>query len=139
MQKKPLYVHLAVLVQAIRNCQARPDDSVAAYWLGVHTDKLEGLVKNHMPSGSGIDSGVKIQLPRCNDKFLAFESSYHMMDENGSYCGWMDFLVHAHASLQSGIDVDVHQAIGADPADYDKHADYLSEVFQTALTAEVEA
>jgi hypothetical protein len=53
-----LYTHLASLVQARLNCIESQNDE----WLAKHQDRIESLVKEYLPSGSGFDSGTKLDL-----------------------------------------------------------------------------
>jgi hypothetical protein len=131
MQKKRLCAHLGSLADAVRNCV----QSGNAEWQANHANKIVALVREHMPSGSGIDAGVTMQTNLCSSRVLCFASSYHTMDEHGSYSGWVDFLVRVDPTFD-GIEVEINSAGNGDVED---HKDYLSEVFYTALMQEVEA
>lgn len=95
-----------------------------------------------MPSGSGIDNGVMIDLdgsmllgePQHHEK-LVFHSSYHHMNEVGMYDGWTDFSVYVRPSLAHGIHVEVAATW---PEEYEDTADYIAEVFTEALCEEHE-
>ena len=71
---------------------------------------LEGL----LPSGSGIDCGMKIDFER--SKTLKGENypskivllgNYHYMDENGFYSGWFDFQLTIKPCLVHGFGMDI--------------------------------
>ena len=71
---------------------------------------LEGL----LPSGSGIDSGMRIDFEK--SKTLKGENypsrivligSFHYMDENGFYDGWFDFQMTIKPCLVHGFGMDV--------------------------------
>jgi hypothetical protein len=100
--KQPLYRVIAGLLLAIENCDRRGN----AEWKNEHTERLRELVKEHMPSGSGFDSGVDIDFERSNSERLVFYTSFHHMVE-GYYDGWTDHTVTVKPSLFYGIDVKV--------------------------------
>jgi hypothetical protein len=58
------------------------------------------------------------------------------MDENGMYAGWYDFTVTVRPSLAFGLDMSIHGKRHASLPD--GTLDYLYEVYQNALTQEVD-
>lgn len=61
----------------------------------------------HAPSGSGFDSGTKLVEEECSSKALVFTTSFHHMDEHGSYDGWTEHKVFARPDFIFGILVTV--------------------------------
>lgn len=126
---KVLYKELANLVIARNNCRDRVDD-----WFNRHHYRIEELVREHMPSGSGIDSGVQFDFDRSTGDKLVFNSSFHYMNDNGYYCGWIDFTVTVTPSLSSDFDINIRgkfaKAYGL--------KDYLYDVFNNALETQFE-
>lgn len=55
--------------------------------------RIQSLVRDHMPSGSGIDTGTTIDLDRSSAEALRFTFSFHHMNENGYYDGWTDHVL----------------------------------------------
>jgi len=51
-------------------------------------DALDQLVKNYLPSGSGIDSGCSIDLDKQKPGRIVIHCEFHHMDEGGYYDGW---------------------------------------------------
>jgi hypothetical protein len=96
---KYLYTELASLVRARKNCAATGNTQ----WFDNHTDAVEALVKEHLPSGSGFDSGTRVDLERSTGDKLVFTTSYHHMHESGMYDGWTEHTVTVTASLSSGF------------------------------------
>jgi len=117
----PLYQAIAQKLQAAANCECNRERSWppdVEHWhnmAAAHRDAAIALVREHMPHGSGIDSGVTLDLDASTEVRLVFTIPYHHMDGNGSYCGWVDSalrlqvdpyaratrgLATAHASLQ---------------------------------------
>lgn len=60
---KPLCTTLACLVFARLNCLK---DDYNKEWAAKHKDRAEALVKEHMPSGSGFDSGTTLNWEASN-------------------------------------------------------------------------
>lgn len=84
-----LYQKLAILNAAIENCKKTGNEA----WEGKHSARLQELVQDHLPSGSGFDSGTAFVPEESTEDRLVFRSSYHLRDENGYYDGWIDFNV----------------------------------------------
>lgn len=125
--KTMLYKKLANLILAIHNCEKHGN----AEWLANHSANMRQLVKDFMPSGSGIDSGTTLVLDECTEDKLVFQTSFHHMAESGMYDGWTEHRIVVTASLWS----DINLRIGGQNRNEIK--DYLHEVFHTALTTEV--
>ena len=51
---------------------------------------LEQLEKEFLPGGSGFDNGSVIDMDRSTPSKIVINTSYHHMDEGGSYCEWSD-------------------------------------------------
>lgn len=110
---------------AKRNCQEKG----CADWEAKHTEKLEALVREYMPSGSGFDSGTQLIEGSSDAKKLVFTTSFHHMDEMGGYVGWTDHKVTVRPAFQ-GLDITV--------SGWDKNniKEYIWEMFYNALRAE---
>lgn len=94
MAPKPLYVELAQLVQARKNCLASfKATGVDTGWFDRHSQRIENLVSEHMPSGSGFDNGTRIMIEGSHAEKLVFTTSFHHMDEVGGYDGWTEHTV----------------------------------------------
>ena len=124
---RPLYRELASLVCARQNC-AKSGNSE---WHDRHTERIEELVRNHMPSGSGIDSGTHLDLDKSSEDRLVFRFGYHHMNDCGIYDGWTEHKAIVIPSLQFGFHLNI---TGRDRNDI---KDYLHDVFSAALSEEV--
>lgn len=122
-----VYQVLANLVQAMHNCQK----SGNAEWLQTHTDRAKFIVKEYMPSGSGIDTGTHWDPETSSAARLVFRFSYHHMNDDGMYDGWTDHTLVVIPSLTS----DISLRITGD--DRNNVKEYLYEVYRHALTQEV--
>ncbi len=125
----PLYRHIASSVQALKTCQQTP---VNEFGVRIHSDALEQF-EQLLPSGSGIDCGTKINLEKSTAKALWFSFSYHHMNESGMYDGWSEHELVVTPSLQFGIDLRITGR------DRNQIKDYLYEVYQHALTDEIDS
>lgn len=125
--KQKLYAKLASLCDAYHTCIKTGNDFAA-----IHEDTINTLVNKYMPSGSGIDTGTKIDLDRSNGNKLVFTFSYHFMDENGYYDGWQDYTLIVTASLAFGFDMRITGK------NRDDIKDYFYQTFEYPLNMEVE-
>lgn len=101
MQK--LYQEISQLFEAWKNCI----ESNNTEWEQNHKRKIEYLCENMLPSGSGIDSGIQFDFENSKMDRLVLNSSYHSMDENGYYDGWIDFKIIIKPSLSFNFTLDI--------------------------------
>src|SRR5215469_16388627 len=90
-----LYSELSTLIQARKNCQ----QSNNTEWFDRHSGTIQKLCKQHLPSGSGFDSGTKFDLDASRADKLVFHTSFHHMNESGMYDGWTEHTVTVTPSL----------------------------------------
>ena len=121
-----VYQTIATLVAAIHNCR----DSGNTEWADRHEEEIERLVKAHLPSGSGLDAGVKFKLDLSSADKLVFLTAFHHMNENGCYDGWTNHGLTVRPSLAFGYDLKIG---GPNRNDI---KDYLYQVFQDSLCEE---
>lgn len=62
-------------------------------WEAIWKDRLTVIARERLPSGSGFDAGTKIDHDLCNERQLAFETSFHHMNDAGMYDGWTEHSV----------------------------------------------
>jgi hypothetical protein len=123
-----VYSEIASLVQARLNC-GQPGNKE---WFETHTERIEAIVKEHMPSGSGFDSGTKIDLEVSQVDKLVFRTAYHHMNEVGMYDGWTEHTVTVTPSLLHGFHLRIS---GRDRNDI---KEYIADTFSEALQTEVQ-
>jgi hypothetical protein len=126
MERK-LYQAIASKVMARVSCKENNPE-----WFDKHETAIEKLVADHMPSGSGIDTGTTIDFEKSRADRLVFTCSYHHMNETGYYDGWTDHTVTVIPSLAFGFDLKISGR------DRNGIKDYLGDVFQHALSQIVE-
>lgn len=118
-----LYQKLAQLIQARANC----NNVCNQEWFHKHEDRIEELVKEHMPAGGGFDSGTHIDFIKSTSESLVFTTAFHHMNEIGYYDGWTEHTVKVTPSLQWGFELKIS---GRNRNDI---KDYMHEVFNTTL------
>lgn len=125
--KAKLYEALAMMCDARTNCHELGNTD----WFETWTERAEELVKEHMPSGSGFDSGTTLDLDESSGAKLVFHTSFHHMDQQGGYDGWTEHQVIVTPSLSRGFNIRV--------TGRNKNGvkDYIDEVFSAALNLEV--
>jgi hypothetical protein len=129
MHAKPLFCELAQLVGALTRCKADP---AKAEWRGRHEARIEALVKQHMPSGSGFDNGTTIDLDKSTEEKLVFHTSYHHTNDVGMYDSWTEHTVTVKPSLASGITLTINGR------NRNEIKDYMHELFSHSLRSPVE-
>ena len=116
----------AQLLQSILNCEKSGNWE----WRDRHTTRLEKLVREAMPSGSGFDAGTTLDMDQSTPERLVFTTSFHHMDESGGYDGWTDHRVSVRPSLVFSLLVTVSGR------DRNQIKDYIAETFHSALTTQ---
>lgn len=126
--KRKLYEHIASMIDAAQRCERTGNTE----WYDRHTNRIEYLCKNHMPSGCGVDSGTSFDFNVSNSDKLVFKTSYHHMNEHGYYDGWTDHTVVVRPSLIHGITLHI---TGRNRNDI---KDYLHDLFSNMLCADID-
>ena len=104
-------------------------------WIKKWGDKLKNIEKNYLPYGSGFDNGTKIQ--SVSETKIVLKSSYHLMDDNGYYREWIDFLVIVSPGF-TGIQIELKGQFSALKKKSYGYGidDYIGDVFYDHLTQE---
>ncbi len=121
------YQQIASVLLAADNCGKSGNKE----WQDRHESKIFQVVRDHMPSGSGFDSGPTLD-DASTPQRLVFNTSFHHMDEWGGYAGWTEHQVIITPCLWSGFNIRV---TGRDRNDI---KEYIAEAFQTALDADID-
>ncbi len=109
-------------------------DVVPEKWITDCEEKLEKL-ETLLPSGSGIDSGTKINLEDSKPNMIILDSSYHVMAD-GYYTHWIDFEVIVLPSLSFPFMLDIDAAWDDGNDDIQDH---LYQTYEMNLSEELEA
>lgn len=122
-----LYQELAGRFQAYQNCIKSNNQE----WEEKHRNRIEILIDS-LPHGSGIDGRTTFDFKRSSETKIVINSSFHVMDENGFYDGWIDFSLILEPSWND-IELIIKGKFG-------KHQDlkeYILDIFYEALNQEV--
>jgi hypothetical protein len=84
-----------------------------------------------MPHGSGFDNGTELDTKTSAREKLIFATSFHHMDDNGSYDGWTEHTVTVRPSLVHGFGLTVS---GRNVRGI---KDHIAEAFESALSTEI--
>ena len=123
-----VYQELARSFIAMENCKKANFDN--EFWYDKHGEKIEYIIKNYLPHGSGLDGKTEIIYEKCNEDGLVFISEYHCMDENGYYDGWVGFLVKVTADLSFWYKLQIVGNFGK----YSHVKDYLHDLYYYHLS-----
>lgn len=126
-----IYQQIASTLSALQSCQG--SDAFNPLWETKHGEKLLALVKEHMPGGSGFDSGSRIDVESSTEEKLIFETDFHRMNANGFYDGWTSHKVIVKPSLMP-----VGITIRVTGRDRNGIKEYIADSFEYALTKVVQ-
>lgn len=118
---------ISSLLQAIENCKESENNE----WEARHRQALDSIA-GILPSDSGFDSGSKVSDESTPER-VVIETSFHHMDECGSYTYWSTFSVIITASLLYGLSIDLDGLEEGDESD--QLADHVHQVFSSYLTS----
>jgi hypothetical protein len=119
---RPIYQALASKVVARQNCSGKNEE-----WFARHTQDIERLVKEWLPSGSGFDAGTKVDWDKSNAERIVFLTAYHHMNDTGMYDGWTEHAVTVKPSLCFGFTLTISGR------DRNQIKDYIAQAFEIAL------
>lgn len=118
---RPVVYHVSMLLEAYQNCVS----SRNVEWAGKHGAFLQVLVKDYMPSGSGIDMGVELDITSQSQR-IVLTTQFHHMTEHGMYDGWTE---HSIIVTPRFSDIGI-QVTGRNR---NQIKEYLHEVFHQSL------
>lgn len=128
MTTKTVIEDLASCINARANCEKSGNQE----WFEKHTERIEYIQENYLPSGSGLDSGCTVNLDKSTDKRIVIDTSFHHMNEVGMYDGWTDHTVILTPSFIGKMDIRITGR------DRNRIKDYLHDTFYFALKEVVE-
>lgn len=127
MNQIPLYQVLARALHARQTCEKTGNTE----WFTRHGERIEKLCREHLPSGSGFDSGVILDIDASQVDRLVFNVSFHHMNDVGMYDGWTDHSIVVKPSLAFGVDLRITGR------DRNGIKDYMVDVFDPVFRMEV--
>ena len=127
-----LYKAIASHTDALATCRKRGTGE----WIEAHKEILDNLAQEHLPHGSGFDSGCQIDTGNSTGERIVIDSAFHLMNEGGYYDGWIHFTVVVTPSLISDFDLKIVGRFSKLKSQYYGHKDYFYDVFSEALGTE---
>lgn len=124
---RPLVEQFATCFAALLNCRQSGNQEWGEIW----GDRLEALAREHLPSGSGFDSGSSFNLEESRPDRLIFGTSFHHMDDSGMYDGWTEHRAIVTPSFVGRFDLKITGR------DRNGIKDYIAETFHNLLSAPV--
>lgn len=116
-------------------------------------DEIYEIINQYLPSGSGIDDGIKLFVTEeeyeffkssssiADDGKVILTSSFHVLDENGYYDEWIKFIVEIIPSLAHNFRLNIKGRFSNRAYNVKKDAsdikEYLYDLFSEALTKEI--
>jgi hypothetical protein len=123
-----VYRELASRHQAWQTCTFNGIED----WAANHKEFIEKLMENLAPSGSGFNSGTKLDFERSELNRLVLTTSFEHMDEFGGYDKTTDHDIIVKASLVHGIRIVITGR------DWNGIKDYMREVMYDFLEKKIE-
>lgn len=97
------YQEIAKCLVAYNNCLKSNNKE----WENKWEDKINELVKNHLVSGGGFDTGTKFDWEKSNHNKLVFNTAFHHMNEGGYYDGWTEHQIIITPDLMFGFNIKI--------------------------------
>jgi hypothetical protein len=126
---RPLYQVLATTLEAAFNCEKTGNIE----WFGKHQLRLNLLMNEYMPSGSGINAGTSLLFSKQKTGELRFGTSFHHMNSDGYYEGWTSHEIIVTPNLAHGINLKITGP------NRNGIKEYLGDVYYAALTQPIDA
>ena len=93
------------LIQSIaKNCEWHK--TVNNDFISICEDAIQ-VLEDYLPSGSGIDSGCKIDIEKSGKSKVVINFSFHHMNENGFYDGWTDHKLMCKPVLYGDFEIKI--------------------------------
>jgi hypothetical protein len=129
MKTRTVLTELASSIVARLNCAKTPETH--AEWFARHGETIDRIAKELLPSGSGIDSGTKVDLDKSDGRSrIVLETAFHHMNDGGMYDGWTEHTITITPDLLFGFSLRISGR------DRNQIKEYLHDVFTQALDAE---
>jgi hypothetical protein len=126
-RREQLIKLIASTVGARRRCQETSNTE----WYHRHSETLRLIEREILPSGSGLDSGTKIDADASTRNRIVLWTAYHHMNDGGMYDGWTEHTITIRPDLLSGFTLSIS---GRNRNDI---KEYLYQTFEYCLSADV--
>ena len=123
-----VYQELSMLTDARNRCKKDGNE-----WQFKHEEKIQDIIDEYLPYGSGIDCSYGIDFDNSKKDKLIILPSFHVMDEHGGYDHWSDIKITITPSLSSNYNIKMRFIPFKDKMLLE---DYLTDTFIDALDKE---
>lgn len=120
---------IAIAINARETCLKHGGNG---HWGDTWTERLNQIARSQLPSGSGFDSGTRIDLDASTEDKIVLTASFHHMNDGGFYDGWTEHRITVRPSLIHGFTLTVS---GSNRNDI---KDYIRQTFEYDLAREYE-
>jgi hypothetical protein len=91
------YAAISQMLAGLAKCERTNNQE----WLVKWKQEIEAICENELPSGSGIDTGTKLNFAKSTPDKLVFHVAYHHMNDGGYYDGWTNHTVTVRPTFGS--------------------------------------
>ena len=105
-----VYQKLAKAFVAYHNCQnnhGRLAVEHYAEWVDIWRDRIDTIMREDFPSGSGVDTGTLFDWEFSKKNRLVLSLSFHHMNGDGYYDGWTEHKIVITPDLADGFEIKV--------------------------------
>lgn len=117
-------VEIARAVGAYNRCVSTNNSEWEKKW----REKVDELLIEFFPHGSGFDTGTRLDWDKSTGERLVFSTAFHHMNEGGFYDGWTEHEIIVTPSLELGFHLRV---TGRNKNDI---KEYIAEMFSEILS-----
>ena len=100
-------------------------------------DSMIRDIESELPSGSGINAGCQFNSDESTTNFIVIDFSYHYMNQDGMYDGWIEFKLTLEPDFISNFTMDLriinHSTILTNDDIECLYFDYLYQTFDSSL------
>lgn len=101
MEKMPVYKVLSGRLNQLNNCKKSNNSE----WQEIAKNRIEAIMTQIAPSGSGIDSGTEFDFDSSMPDELYLRTAFNHIKPNGFYDGWTEHKIVVTPSLYTDIDI----------------------------------
>lgn len=118
---------IAQTLTAYKNCEK----SGNPLWFDKHYDSLQKLTFEYLPTGSGFDGQINVNIEDSTSEKIVIDYEFHHMDEYGSYSHWGNYRTIAKPSFIFGLN------LNTTGGKYTEDREYVEEVLYQHLIKEL--
>lgn len=118
---------IARTLVAYKNCEKSNNKE----WFEKHYETLKDLTFQYLPTGSGFDGQINVNIEDSTSEKIVIDYEFHHMDEYGSYSYWGNYRSVATPSFVFGL------SLKTTGGKYTEDREYVDEVLYEHLIKEI--